>query len=395
VNGRGRYHVAATKSDVIADARGRAATIRRMTRVPHVHTAVSGMRRRVGSTLTDLHRRVFVAMGFMLLVIVWGSLGYEWIGDGRWSFLDCVYMTVISVTTVGFCELPGMDSMPSARAFTIAVVLVGFASAGFAISTVTALIVEGDLARLRRKKKMKRTIDDLSGHVIVCGVGSTGRHVVEELVSTGTKFVVVDHDEEKLRELAKSHPGVPMPHIHGDATADAVLREAGIERASGLVAALREDKDNLFVVITARAANAGARIVARSGDLRVFELMRKAGANAVVSPNFIGGMRLASELLRPNVVEFLDEMIRDRDMNLRIEEVAIPIGSAFAGKTLRESRIRDVTDALVLAIRDRDRAFRYNPGPDAVLDAGVTLVLLGRTSSVAKFRAAVGSGFKS
>jgi voltage-gated potassium channel len=296
--------------------------------------------------------------------------------------------------TVGFGELRGMDAMPGARAFTILVVLVGFGAGGFALSTLTAVIVEGDLARLRRKKKMKRTIDALSAHTIVCGVGSTGRHVVEELVATGTKFVVIDHDEEKLRELVERHPNMTVPHIHGDATADVVLREAGIERASGLVAALREDKDNLFVVITARAANAGARIVARSGDLRVFELMRKAGANAVVSPNFIGGMRLASELLRPNVVEFLDEMVRDRDMNLRIEEVAIPTGSAFAGKTLRESRIRDVTDALVLAIRDRDRGFRYNPGPDAVLDAGVTLVLLGRIASVAKFRDAVGSGFK-
>jgi voltage-gated potassium channel len=366
-----------------------------MSRGAEGQTAVSGVRRRVESTLTELHRRVLVAIGVMLLVILWGSLGYFWIGGGRWSFLDCVYMTVISVTTVGFGELPGMDTMPSARAFTIVVVLVGFGAAGFSISTLTALIVEGDLARLRRKKKMKKIIDGLSGHVIVCGVGSTGRHVVAELVATGVKFVVVDTDEERLFELVKLHPDAQIAYLHGDATADAVLREAGIERAGGLVAALREDKDNLFVVITARAANATARIVARSGDVRVFELMRKAGANAVVSPNFIGGMRLASELLRPNVVEFLDEMIRDRDMNLRIEEVAIPVGSAFAGKTLRDSRIRDVTDALVLAIRDRDRGFRYNPGPDAVLDAGVTLVLLGRTASVAKFRDAVGSGFKS
>jgi len=354
---------------------------------------VSDVRRRVSASLSDLHRRVFVAAGLMVLVILWGSIGFYWIGGGRWSFLDCVWMTVISVTTVGFGELPGMDAMPAARGFTIVLVIVGFATGGFALSTLTALIVEGDLARLRRKKKMRKIIDALSGHVIVCGIGSTGRHVVAELVATATKFVVVEQDENRIRELVEEHPQTQIPYIHGDATADVVLREAGIERASGLVAALREDKDNLFVVISARAANPSARIVARSGDLRVFELMRKAGANSVVSPNFIGGMRLASELLRPNVVEFLDEMIRDRDMNLRIEEVAIPVGSAFAGKTLRESRIRDVTDALVLAIRDRDRGFRYNPGPDAVLDAGVTLVLLGRTASVAKFRSAVGSGF--
>jgi voltage-gated potassium channel len=344
--------------------------------------------------MTEVHRRVFVAAALILVVILWGSVGYFLIGQGRWSFLDCMWMTVISVTTVGFGELPGMDHMPGARLFTIFVVLVGFCSGGFALSTLTALIVEGDLARLRRKKKMRKVIDALSGHTIVCGAGSTGRHVVEELVATGTPFVAVDADEERLRDIVKRHPGVTVPFVVGDATADFVLREAGIERAKGLVAALREDKDNLFVVITARAANPTARIVARSGDLRVFELMRKAGANSVVSPNFIGGMRLASELLRPNVVEFLDEMIRDRDMNLRIEEVNIPAGSAFAGKTLRDSRIRDVTDALVLAIRDRGR-FSYNPGPDTVLAAGDTLVLLGRSASVAKLREHIGTGFGS
>src|SRR5262249_13582840 len=157
-------------------------------------------------------------------------------------------------------------------------VLVGFGTAGYAISTLTALVVEGDLRRLRRMRKMKKVIDALAGHVIVCGVGSTGRHVVAELIATGTKFVVVDTDEERLFDLVKAHPDAQVAYLHGDATADAVLRDAGIERASGLVAALREDKDNLFVVITARAANPAARIVARSGDVRVFELMRKAGA---------------------------------------------------------------------------------------------------------------------
>ncbi len=344
--------------------------------------------------VSDVNRRVLVALGAVLLVIVWGSVGYCWIGGGRWAFLDCMYMTVISVTTVGYGEvLPGMAEVPGARAFTICVVLVGFAAGGFAISTLTALIVEGDLARLRRKKKMRKLIAGMKDHMIVCGTGSTGRHVVEELVATRTPFVAVDTDEEKLQELVERHPEVVVPYVVGDATVDFVLLEAGIERARGLVAALREDKDNLFVVITARAANPAARIVARSGDLRVFELMKKAGANAAVSPNFIGGMRLASELLRPNVVEFLDEMIRDRDMNLRIEEVSIPHGSPFAGKTLRESRIRDVTDALVLAIRSGGKGFSYNPGPDTVLAAGVTLVLLGRSASVAKLRDAVGTGF--
>ncbi len=288
-----------------------------------------------------------------------------------------------------------MAAMPGARAFTMLLVLVGFGAGGYALSTLTAVIVEGDLARARRKRKMRKLIESLTSHVVVCGAGSTGRHVIEELVATGTPFVAIDTDEARLEEIAQLHSHARIAYIAGDATAEHVLHEAGVERARGLVAALREDKDNLFVVISARAANPKCRIVARSGDLRVFDLMRKAGANAVVSPNFIGGMRLASELLRPNVVEFLDEMIRDRNMNLRIEEVQIPPGSAFAGKTLRESRIRDVTDALVLAIRDHDRTFHYNPGPDTKLEGGITLVLLGRATSVTKLREAVATGFTS
>src|SRR5574337_732120 len=154
--------------------------------------------------VSDVHRRVLVALGAVVAVIVWGSVGYYWIGGGRWSPLDCLFMTVISVTTVGFDEaLPGMAAMPGARAFTIAVVLVGFAAGGFALSTITAVIVEGDLARLRRKRKMRKLIDGLCGHTIVCGAGSTGRHVIEELVATGTPFVAVDTDETRLLELVE------------------------------------------------------------------------------------------------------------------------------------------------------------------------------------------------
>ena len=340
--------------------------------------------------MSEVQRRVIVAVGVVLCVILLGRVGYWWIGLGvrDWAFFDCVYMTVISVMTVGYGEtLTGMETVPGARGFTIAVIVVGFASGGFLLSTLTALIVEGDLARSRRKKKMRKLIEGLKGHVIVCGAGSTGRHVVEEMIATETPFVAIDVDEERLREICDAYPQTVVPYIVGDATAEHILHEAGIARARGLVAALRDDKDNLFVVISARASNPAARIVARSGDRRVFDLMRKAGANAAVSPNLIGGLRLASEMIRPNVVEFLDEMLRDRDKNLRMEEVEVSATCAAAGKSLREAKLREVTEALVLAFREPGRkALSYNPGPDAILQPGSLLIVLGTQDAVAKLR---------
>ncbi len=345
--------------------------------------------------MPNVVRRLLLAMAVSLTVFLLGTLAFWLVGGGRWSVDECAYMTVISVTTVGYGEtLPGMETVQGARLVAAIVIVVGFISGGFALSVLTAALVESDIGRLRRQRLMRKEISSLSNHVIVCGVGTTGRHVVDEMVATATPFVAIDLNEERLQAVAAEHHPHHVPYVVGDATEDAVLQKAGIERARGIVAALPGDKDNLYVVVTARNASPNARIVARGGDIRVFDKLRKAGANAVVSPNFIGGNRLASEMLRPHVVEFLDEMVRDRDMNLRLEEVLVPAGSAFAGKKLRDTRIRDVTDALVLAMRDSHGGpFRYNPGPDTVVEGGTLLVVLGRTASIAKLRAAVETGF--
>ena len=218
----------------------------------------------------------------------------------------------------------------------------------------------------------------LEGHVVVCGAGSTGRHVVREMAATNTPVVAIDSDAPRLESLIAELTPAQVYAIPGDATDDELLEQAGVRRAKGVVAALPDDKDNLFIVVSARDMNPGVRIVARCHDLRVADKLRKAGANAMVSPNTIGGMRMASEMLRPNVVEFLDQMLRDRERNLRVEEVVVPEGSALTGKTLRDARLRDHTEALVLALRDSaSRMFTYNPGPDARIPAGSILVVLG------------------
>jgi voltage-gated potassium channel len=343
--------------------------------------------------VSELTRRLVGAGLALVTAVLVGSVGFLLIGQGRWSWFECLYMTVVSATTVGYGEtLPGMEQVPAARVWAVAVILMGVGVFGFAASMLTAWVVESDLTLRFRNNRMRKTIETYEGHMIVCGVGSTGRHVVNEMVATRTPVVAVDVDRDKLEAVARELAPAEVPFVVGDATDDFILEMAGIKRAKGLVTALPDDKDNLFVVVSAHGLNPAARIVSRGHDERVAEKLKKAGATSVVSPNLIGGMRLASEMLRPRVVEFLDEMLRDRDRNLRVEEVTVGHGCPAAFKSIREARLRETTDALVLALRaSGPRGFVYNPGPDAVLEPGTILVVLGTQDAVAKLREHLGA----
>jgi voltage-gated potassium channel len=222
---------------------------------------------------------------------------------------------------------------------------------------------------------------------VVCGAGSTGRHVIEELLATGVPVVAIDVREGELREIAEKFPTAEFSYLVGDATDDDVMAQTGLDRARGLVAALSSDKDNLYLTVSARQTNPGARIVARCAELSHVEKIRRSGADAVVSPNFIGGMRLVSELLRPAVVRFLDDMLRDRRATYRIEEIQLGHGAAGLGATLREARVRERFGMTVLAMRAGDsQSWVYNPDADERLGPGTTLVVLGSAEQVAELR---------
>ena len=335
--------------------------------------------------MSPLRNRLAIAFAAVLVVTALGVAGYWMLGAGRWSVVDCLYMTVTTLTTVGYGEfLPGFAEVPHARSFTMVLIVLGVGTFLYFATALAAMIIEGDLRGAFRKRRMRKRIEGIADHVIVCGTGSTGWHVVEELVSSGVPLCVVELHAERIDRLVEEHPEVPC--VQGDATEDAILAAAGVERARGVVGALPSDKDNLFVVITARQANPTARIVARATDLRAIQKLKKAGADAVVSPNYIGGMRIVAEMVRPNVVEFLDEMLRDKDKNLRFEEVEVGSTSPFVGQTLGASRFRQVADVLVLAVRDAGRGFVYNPGPDLVLSGAMKLIVLGPMTSVHKLR---------
>jgi voltage-gated potassium channel len=233
---------------------------------------------------------------------------------------------------------------------------------------------------------MRKAIAKIERHVVVAGAGSTGKHVIEELVATSTPFVVIDRDLAHLERLSADLMGGRMLYVHGDATDDHTLVDAGIERAMGIVAALTHDKDNLFVTLSARSLNGSARIVSKIVEDRADAKMLKAGATSVVNPAMIGGRRMASELVRPEVNEFLDQMLRDKTKNLRIEEAIVPEKSSFVGTSLKDSPIRRETKLLVIAVRDKERSFVYNPDPEHVIDGGTTLIVMGDAESVIKLR---------
>ncbi|HQR37085.1 MAG TPA: potassium channel protein [Blastocatellia bacterium] len=332
--------------------------------------------------------QVFKAATLLAITFVTGGFGYYILGffnptpGVSWSLFDCFYMTTITLTTVGYGEtLPGgLDAFPAARVFTMFLLVFGTGFLVYAASAVTAFIVEGELKHLLEKRRMQKAIALLDGHYIVCGAGATGIHVVRELIDTGRDFVVIDNRPERVERLRQMGASLI---IDGDATEDEVLLSAGIEKAIGLAVCLHDDKSNLFATVTARQLNKNIRIVAQNVEMGARSKLMGAGANAAVSPNLIGGLRLVSELIRPAVTTFLDSMLRDKKANIRFAEVTVQAGSHLDGKSLGEADIQGRTGLPVLAIRSRgDADFHFEPGPPERLEPGVVIIVMGSLKKV-------------
>ena len=341
---------------------------------------------RRGVTRSESTGRMISAAVVLTVIILLGTSAYYSVGDGRWSRFDCFYMTVITLSTVGFGEtLPGMAQVPEARVLTLALIVAGSGTLLYFVSALTAVIVEGDLQGILRKRQMDRAIQSLQDHIILCGVGTTGRHIAVELAAADKDFVVVDASESQIAEI-REDVGGRMLAVVGDATDDAVLERAGIERCDGVIAALSDDRSNVFVTISARAlarqhGNERMRIVAKAVEASTEGKLRSAGADEVVSPNYIGGMRLANVMIRPQTVEFLDRILKDREgQRLRIEE--IPLGdSSVCGHTLADTRIRSA-GGLVIAVHRPDGTYVYNPKGDTVLHEGSGIVVLADDAAI-------------
>lgn len=320
-------------------------------------------------------RRVWLALGAVMLVFVVGTVGYVLLGFG---LLDATYQTVTTVTTVGFAEIQPLG--PGGRIFTMVLILTGAGTVLYALGAVFEAVLEGHLRDQYGRRRMDRSIDAMQGHIIVCGWGRVGRALAASIDTDAHRVVIVDNDPDRLA-------GLPLPNVLGDATEDDTLRRAGVERARALVAALDTDAGNLFVTVSARALRPELFVVARARVDSSEEKLRRAGADRVVNPQRIGGARMAAFVLQPNVAEFVDVVMHEGRLEFRLEEVVVSAGSPVAGSSLRDAHVRDRTGALVLALRHPDGSFTTNPEPDDRIAAGDVLIAVGTAQQLARLEA--------
>lgn len=325
----------------------------------------------------------------LLGLFIVGTGGYMHFGGPETTWIDALYMTTITLTTVGYGEVVDLSHSPGGRLFTIALLLVGVGAFLYFFSNVTAFIVEGTLDRLFWRRRMARTINTLEDHYIVCGGGKTGEHIVKELLDTRRPFVLIESKSERIDELY-SKLKVEFPVVIGDATEDAILREANIEKALGVIACLSNNKDNLVVTFSCRQLSPKLRIVTRCNDTRDREKLKTAGADAVVQPDQVGGLRLASEMLRPTVVSFLDTMLRDKHLGLRVEEVLVSAKSEIRNSTVGQLKARNVHGLLIVALRiEASGVWTYNPDDGEKLTEGTSIVFMGMPETQKSMRALV------
>ena len=320
----------------------------------------------------------------MLLV---AAAGYRFFGGPSVTSLDAIYMAVVTISSVGYTEVVDTSHNVPLRIFNMFVILFGIGIMLYVFSAFTAFIVEGQLKDLFRRRKMLKQIRDLRDHFIICGAGEVGHHVVQELLKTRNSFVVIDQAEEQLEKIKQLGD---FPVLEGDAADEDTLSTAGLAYARGLASVLSEDRDNLMVTVTARQMNPNVRIVARCAEARMAGKLIRAGANTAVSPNTIGGLRLASELVRPHVVGFLDMMLKEESKTLRVEEIIVSAESPWAGKTIHETEIHKRFELLALALRKTDGKTHYNPRGSSSLVAGDVLLVMGDVDMIWKARQAAG-----
>lgn len=341
--------------------------VHRRKRKPH-HYGLA-VHRAMSRTSLRLSAKALWGGGALITVTAIGTLGFRLIGGPEHGWLDALYMTFITVTTIGFGEIIDMSHSAVGRAFTMLIGTAGLATIWFLFSTLTVFLLEVDLNATLRRKRMQRTIGNMTGHYVVCGFGRVGQNVGAELEMTGRAYAAIDQDLHTLEERKERDDS--LLYLNGDASDDDILIAAGLERARGIFAVTGDDSLNLMITMTARQINPRIRIVARCHEPRNIAKLKKAGADEVVSPDFTGGVRIVAAMIRPHVVSFLEEMLRS-EHRLRVEEVKVP--ASFEPRPLERLRTRS-PHYVLLAIRG-PQDWVFNPQDDAVLMPDDTLIAM-------------------
>jgi voltage-gated potassium channel len=315
-------------------------------------------------------------MSLLLLgvIVAFGTFGYSTFED--MPVFDAFYMTLITISTVGFGEIKPLSSV--GRGITLVIIVMGISTLTYTLGQVLKIFVEGELIRILGRRKLENRIQAVKNHYIVCGYGRIGEIISHELAREAIPFVVIEQNPVKLGKLEKAG----MLYLEMDATTEEALVRAGIGRARGLVTAVTSDADNVFITLTARGLRPELFILSRASEQKNEDKLKRAGATRVVCPYQIGGRRMAQQLTRPTVVDFIDTAMMERDMGLRMEEGVIGPDSPLAGRTLIESRLRHDYGVIVVAIKPQAGDMIFNPLPNQQLSVGDVIVLIGKQAEL-------------
>ncbi|MEJ2363688.1 MAG: potassium channel protein [Deltaproteobacteria bacterium] len=329
-------------------------------------------------------RNLIFAAVMLTLIVSIGTAGYMILE--KWNFLDSLYMTVITLTTVGFSEVHPINEQ--GRILTMTILVSGLGVVGYLVGTLTQILIEGQLLRIMGRKKLERQIEKLKDHFIICGYGRVGRIICEEIYrSKPTPLVVIDSDSTVTAKIEEDG------HLYllGDATEEQCLLRAGIRSAKGLATALDSEADNVYITLTAKGLKPNLFIIARAGRIGSEKKLLQAGANHVVSPHQIGGYRMAQALLRPNVTEFIDFATHDPGAGMGMEEISVKPHSKLTDVALVDSGIRKELDLIIVAIKKADGTMLFNPASHTTIQIGDTLIALGQRSSLIKLEELLGN----
>jgi voltage-gated potassium channel len=329
-----------------------------------------------------LEKKFRMVLIILALVIVFGTIGYSLI-EG-WPPVESLYMTLITLSTVGFGEVHPLS--PTGKIFTMILVIFGVGGAAYTVSIIGKMIVEGEIRKVLGRRKMEKSLRDLRDHYIVCGYGRVGRRICKEFCIRKAPFVVVENDPQIVEQIENDG----FLCVRGDSTEDSVLTSAGIEKAKGLVSAVANEADNVFIVLSARQLNPSLFITARADSDTAERKIKRAGANKVVSPYKIGGVRMALTTLRPNLVDFMKVVTFDKETGLVIEEIEVKPDSSLTQGTLKDSPIRREYGIMVAGIKKPGKDVFLNPSPETKIEAGDILIVIGEKEQLEKLETIAG-----